>query len=108
MILSAMPFPRLCRHLLVALTLSASGAFANVGPEAISALPSQTLRLSAGARNVNLASFFGDPDVTGSVVQMSIRIGSQTKAADIALFDQQKPITVTNFLSYVNTGRYAD
>jgi cyclophilin family peptidyl-prolyl cis-trans isomerase len=44
---------------------------------------------------------FGDPDVSNAV-RMTTVLGT----FDIALFGQQKPITVANFLNYVDQGRY--
>ena len=35
-----------------------------------------------------------------------VRLGTVLGAVDVALFGQQKPITVANFLNYVNQGRY--
>src|SRR3954462_7785095 len=56
----------------------------------------------APARSIDLATAFAaDPDVT-DLVRMTTVNGN----IDLALFGQQKPITVTNFLKYVDQGRY--
>lgn len=55
----------------------------------------------APARSIDLNAFFQDPDLT-SAVRMTTTQGT----IDLALYDRQKPITVTNFLRYVNNGRY--
>ncbi len=56
----------------------------------------------AGAtRPIDLATAFADPDVSAAV-----RLTTVLGDIDLALFGQQKPITVANFLNYVNQGRY--
>lgn len=57
----------------------------------------------AGAppRSIELLNYFVDPDVSAAV-RMTTVLGD----VDLALFGQQKPITVTNFLRYVDQGRY--
>src|SRR4051794_13406902 len=55
----------------------------------------------APARPIDVATMFTGPDV-GKAVPLSTVLGN----VDIALFGQQKPITVTNFLKYIDQGRY--
>jgi cyclophilin family peptidyl-prolyl cis-trans isomerase len=56
----------------------------------------------AGAQGpVDLSNAFADTDVSAA-----IRLTTILGAIDLALFGQQKPITVANFLNYVNQGRY--
>jgi cyclophilin family peptidyl-prolyl cis-trans isomerase len=55
----------------------------------------------ASPRSIDLTTAFADSDVINSV-----RLTTVLGAIDIALFDQQKPTTVANFLNYVNQGRY--
>jgi cyclophilin family peptidyl-prolyl cis-trans isomerase len=50
---------------------------------------------------VDLATAFADSDVSNAV-----RVTTDLGAIDVALFGQQKPITVANFLNYLNQGRY--
>lgn len=58
--------------------------------------------LYAGAsRSIDVATAFSDPGVTDAV-RMTTVLGN----IDIELFGQQKPITVTNFLKYVDQGRF--
>lgn len=85
---------------------AALSAFGNVAPEARSPATQPTLRSGGAAQDLDLRTFFRDPDVTGSAVRVSVRIGSTTKTVDIALYDQEKPITVANFLAYVKSGRH--
>ena len=56
----------------------------------------------AGAiRPIDLAAAFADSDVSAAV-----RLTTVLGDVDLALFGQQKPITVANFLNYVSQGRY--
>ena len=55
----------------------------------------------ASARPIDLATTFSDPD-TSAAVRLTTVLGN----VDLALYGQQKPITVANFLNYVNQGRY--
>jgi peptidyl-prolyl cis-trans isomerase A (cyclophilin A) len=48
---------------------------------------------------------FSDPDAS-TAVQLSVLLPSSTGIFNIALDGQHKPITVANFLNYVNSGRY--
>lgn len=52
-------------------------------------------------RSIDLTTVFADSDVSAAV-RMTTVLG----AIDVALYGQQKPITVANFLSYVDQGRY--
>ena len=52
-------------------------------------------------RSIDRATAFADPDDSNAV-----RLTTVLGPIDIALFGQQKPITVSNFLNYVNQGRF--
>lgn len=80
-----------------ALTVTAQ----NVPPTVVAQLPDITEYAGAPARSIDLAAVFSDPDVSDAV-RMTTFAGN----IDIALFGQQKPVTVTNFLKYVDQGRY--
>jgi cyclophilin family peptidyl-prolyl cis-trans isomerase len=56
---------------------------------------------TGGVRPIELATAFADPDVSAAV-----RLNTVLGDIDLALFGQQKPITVANFLNYVSQGRY--
>lgn len=79
---------------------------ANVPPEIVQQGVAPVLRRAGVGKNLDLAPLFRDPDVTGSAVRVSVRIGSTTKNMDLALYDAAKPITVANFLAYVDAGHY--
>src|SRR4051812_4262876 len=65
------------------------------------------LAVGGGGKDVDLRGLFRDPEAPGSAVRVDVRIGTETKPVIIALFDQQTPITVANFLSYITAGRAA-
>lgn len=98
-------WPRLLLFLMTA--GSALSAWGNVAPEFSDPGALPPLRRGGNTLPLDLRTLFHDPDVTGTAVRISVRIGTVTKAIDLALFDQEKPITVTNFLAYVNAGRTA-
>src|SRR4051812_24866229 len=73
----------------------------NVPPIVSSQIGNFTEYAGAPARTIDLATVFSDPDVSNAV-RMTTVLGN----IDIALFGQQKPVTVANFLKYVDEGRY--
>lgn len=73
----------------------------NVPPVVTSQIANFTEYAGAPARSIDLAPLFSDPDVSNAV-----RLTTVLGNIDIALFGQQKPITVTNFLKYVDQGLY--
>jgi cyclophilin family peptidyl-prolyl cis-trans isomerase len=78
-----------------------TAAAQNVPPVVTNQIADFTEYAGAPARSIDLAPDFSDPDVSNAVRMTSV-LGN----IDIALFGQQKPITVTNFLKYVDQGRY--
>ena len=84
---------------LAAFAFSASAQ--NTPPVVVAQILDFTEYAGAPARSIDLAPDFSDPDVSNAV-RMTTVLGN----IDIALFGQQKPITVTNFLKYVDQGRY--
>lgn len=84
---------------LVTATLSASAQ--NVPPVVTNQIADFTEYAGASARSIDLAPDFADPEAS-KAVHVLTDLGS----INIVLFGQQKPITVTNFLNYVNQSRY--
>jgi cyclophilin family peptidyl-prolyl cis-trans isomerase len=73
----------------------------NTPPVVTSQIADSTQYAGAAPRSIALAPAFADSDVSAAV-----RLTTVLGTIDIALFGQQKPITVANFLAYVDTGRY--
>ncbi|MEY2578316.1 MAG: hypothetical protein QOI49_1140 [Verrucomicrobiota bacterium] len=93
-----------CLTLLLAATLSASPLplFAQNSPPVVThQIADVTEYAGAAAVSIDLANAFTDPDVNDAV-----RFSTVLGDIDIALFGQQKPITVANFLKYVDQGHY--
>jgi cyclophilin family peptidyl-prolyl cis-trans isomerase len=66
--------------------------------------PIQNVAVSSGASPtvINLSNNFADPDVVGTIVHLDTIKGG----IDIQLFDQPTPLTVNNFLTYLQSGAY--
>ncbi len=98
--------PLLSRHLPPLALLCAASLSANVGPELAQPFPALALTADLAAASLSLADHLRDPDVPGSAVRVAVRIGSTQNTLDLALFDAQTPLTVANFLAYVDSGRF--
>ena len=70
----------------------------------VSEIPSQAVLTTAGGTSVNLGTYFTDPDTAGTVVEMQTPLGN----IPVALTDSTTPLTVANFLHYINTGEYSN
>jgi cyclophilin family peptidyl-prolyl cis-trans isomerase len=73
----------------------------NVPPAVTNPVADFTVYAATPAHSIDLGTVFGDPDASNAV-RMTTVLGT----FDIALFGQQKPVTVANFLKYVDEGRY--
>jgi cyclophilin family peptidyl-prolyl cis-trans isomerase len=91
-------------HLSISAALLASALTAlaqNTPPVVTSQIANFTEYAGAPARSLDLLAAFADSDVSAAV-RMTTVLGT----IDVGLFGQQKPITVANFLNYVDQGRY--
>ena len=90
-------------HLTIAAVLLASALTAgaqNTPPVVTN--PIADFTVYSGAQGpIDLTTAFADTDVSAA-----IRLTTVLGPIDLALLGQQKPITVANFLNYVNQGRY--
>ena len=84
---------------LLAFSLEATAQ--NAPPVVTNQIADFTEYAGAAARSIDLTTAFSDSDVSAAV-----RLTTVLGAIDVALFGQQKPITVTNFLNYLDQGRY--
>ena len=73
----------------------------NTPPVVTNQIADFTEYAGASARSIDLTTAFSDPDAPDAV-RFSTPLGN----IDLVLYGQQKPITVTNFLRYLNEGRY--
>lgn len=73
----------------------------NIPPVVTNPIANFTVYAAAPQRSIDLTTAFADPDVSAAA-----RLTTVLGPIDLALFGQQKPITVANFLNYVNQGRY--
>jgi len=73
----------------------------NTPPVVTNPIADFTAYADAPQRSIDLTTAFADSDVSAAV-----RLTTVVGAVDLALFGQQKPISVANFLNYVNQGRY--
>ena len=87
---------------LAAASVFTASAFAqNQSPTVVSPIQNFTVYAGAPARSLDLAAVMQDADLS-TVVRMQSVFGP----IDFALYDRQKPITTSNFLRYVDEGRY--
>ena len=81
----------------------------------VSPLADITAPASATSQTISVAGRFDDPAVTGTVVQFNTNAASPNDRLFVELFDQAgpgrtrtTPLTVANFLGYVDRGDYAN
>ena len=80
---------------------------ANLPPERFLALPDLVVARGQSPAPIPLADHLRDPDVPGTAARISVRLADQIRTIDLALHDDAAPLTVANFVAYVNAGRYA-
>jgi cyclophilin family peptidyl-prolyl cis-trans isomerase len=73
----------------------------NTPPVVTNQIADFTEYAGAPARSIDISPAFADSDVSAAV-----RLTTVLGTIDVALFGQQKPITVANFLKYVDQGNY--
>jgi cyclophilin family peptidyl-prolyl cis-trans isomerase len=83
------------------LVFTVSATAQNTPPVVTNQIADFTVYGPGNPQVLDLATAFADTDVSTVV-----RLGTVLGAVDVALFGQQKPITVANFMNYVNQGRY--
>jgi len=96
----------LCALIFLGSLVPASAA--NVAPELYQPLPALTLASGATANPVTLTNHLRDPDVPGTAVQITVRLGTQTANLYLSLYDATTPLTVANFKAYITSGRFND
>jgi cyclophilin family peptidyl-prolyl cis-trans isomerase len=77
-------------------------------PVVVQTLPATSLGRAGATAQLNLNTYIKNPNVNGTAVRITVRRGTLGSGnIDIALTDAQTPLTVANFLAYINAGRYA-
>lgn len=69
--------------------------------EVTAPLPDLTVT-PGGSQAIDLAAAIGNEEINGSVVRLTTNVG----AIDLEMFDAAAPLSVANFLNYVNSGQY--
>ena len=78
-------------------------------PVIVQTLPDQIIARAGSAQTLNLGSYIQNPNVTGTAVRLFCQLGNLSSGnIDIALTDSQTPLTVANFLTYLNGGAYTN
>ncbi|MFL6540360.1 MAG: peptidylprolyl isomerase, partial [Chthoniobacterales bacterium] len=85
---------------IIALSAHALTVKPNVGPVVKSAVPAQTVYNGTTAI-IDMSPYFRDPDASAAA-----KLVTPQGTMNFTLDGETAPITVTNFLSYVNSGRY--
>lgn len=87
------------------LAIGITASAQNVPPIVKTPIAAFTEYAGAPARSIDLTTVFSDPDASAAV-QLSVLLPSSTGVFNIALDGQHKPITVANFINYLNSNRY--
>ena len=85
----------------ILLAFALQAAAQNTPPVVTSQIADFTEYAGAAQRSIDLTTAFADSDVSAAV-----RVTTVLGTIDLALFGQQKPITVANFLNYLDQERY--
>src|SRR5690625_1071354 len=59
-----------------------------------------------GEKVISLSESIFDPNISGSTVRVSVRMGENEKNFDLLLFDDEAPKTVANFLRHIETDAF--
>lgn len=80
----------------------------NQPPVSNAVLQDQTIIQGSDVLELDLKTYFNDPDVSNPAVQLDVRIGEETKEIHFALLPQFAPLTVANFIAYIEAGYFDD
>jgi cyclophilin family peptidyl-prolyl cis-trans isomerase len=65
-------------------------------------IPDQAVYDATSALEIDLTTKFSDPNLPANTVRLTTVLGT----IDVTLYDEQTPITVDNFLHYIDSGAY--
>jgi len=78
-------------------------------PVIVQTLPAPIIARASGAQTLDLSSYIQNPNVPGTAVRMFCQLGNLSSGnIDLALTDSQTPLTVANFLTYLEGGAYTN
>ena len=80
----------------------------NQPPSITTPLPNQLLDQAGDSVEIDLTNFISDPDVPSPAVQLDVSISGNTQQIHLAFFSQDAPLTVANFIRYIEAGRFTD
>ncbi len=81
---------------------SPDNPWGNVDPEVVNPIQNETVTQGTANKNINLATVFADPNASNTLLQVKTSDGTVL----MELLDQAAPLTVNNYLSYVNSNKY--
>ncbi|HZL35320.1 MAG TPA: peptidylprolyl isomerase [Tepidisphaeraceae bacterium] len=70
----------------------------------LSQIPAQAVQAGQTSANVNLSTYFNDPTITGTAIEMQTPLGN----IPLLLTDSATPQTVANFVNYIKAGEYSN
>ncbi len=94
---------------LLSLLAISLGQALQAAPVVSGQIADQTLYRAAPAKEIDLTTKFNDPALPANTVRMTVVAGSNDAELgdiDVTLEDQKTPITVDNFLRYIDSGAY--
>ena len=74
----------------------------SAAPVVSAQIPDQAVYDATSALEIDLNTKFSDPNLPANTVRLTTVLGT----IDVTLYDQQTPITVDNFLHYIDSGAY--
>lgn len=80
----------------------------NQPPVSTAVFQDQSLIQGSDVLEFDLTTYFNDPDVSNPAVQFDVRIGEETKEIHLALLSEFAPLTVANFIAYIEAGYFDD
>jgi cyclophilin family peptidyl-prolyl cis-trans isomerase len=92
--------------LISSLALLSGSSLLPAAPVVSAQIADQSVYDSTPALEIDLNTKFSDPTLPANTVRLTTDRGDIVEDIDITLYDQQTPITVDNFLHYIDSGAY--
>jgi cyclophilin family peptidyl-prolyl cis-trans isomerase len=88
--------------LISSLAVLSGSSSLRAAPVVSAQIPDLTVYDATPANEIDLNANFSDPNLPANTVRLTTDLGT----IDVTLYDQQTPITVDNFLHYIDSGAY--